>query len=132
MILITNNTVTTLKIIFCFLCVFLASHSLHGQSRHINPQDKHNITTENTNIYGSISSGINDVCAISGANKPIKDKTIGNTQQNKCGNIDAIIPILIALFFILFFLLLLAPIFIVHYARTNKISGVPSRIRICI
>ena len=40
------------------------------------------------------------MCAISGANKPINESTTGNTQQNKCGKMDATIPILTARFFI--------------------------------
>ena len=88
--------------IFCFLCAFLSSHSAHGQSCKIKIQDMPNIIVENTKIQGSIHSGINDVCAISGANSPIKDNTIGKTQQNKCGKTDAIIPNLTALFFIYF------------------------------
>lgn len=52
-----------------------------------------------------MDSGIKYACDISGANNPIKDNTIGNTQQNKCGNMDAMTPILIALFFIWFVLL---------------------------
>jgi hypothetical protein len=75
---------------------------LQGQSRIINIHDKHNIKPENTNNQGSACSEINVVCDISGANNPIKDKTIGKTQQNRCGNNDAITPILTALFFILF------------------------------
>ena len=59
-----------------------------------------NITAENTNNHGSRDSGIKYACDISGANRPIKDKIIGNTQQNKCGIIEAKTPILIALFFI--------------------------------
>jgi len=47
---------------------------------------------ENTNNHGSNHSGIKCECANSGANKPITDNTIGKTQQNKCGKIDAIIP----------------------------------------
>jgi hypothetical protein len=73
---------------------------LHGQSRTTNSHDKTSINPENTNNHGSARSGINVVCDISGANNPIKDKTIGKTQQNKCGNNDAITPILTALFFI--------------------------------
>lgn len=98
----TNRIVITLRIIFCFLCIFFSPHSLHGHSRTTNIQDRHNINPENTNNHGSARSEINVVCDISGANKPIKDKTIGKTQQNKCGSNDAITPILTALFFILF------------------------------
>ena len=104
MMLTMNSIVTTVKIIFCFLCVFFSSHSLHGQSRHIKTQDNTNITAEKTKIHGSIHSGTKDACDISGANKPIKDNTMGKTQQNKCGKIVAITPILIALFFMLFIL----------------------------
>ena len=91
-----------LKIIFCFLCVLFSPHSLHGHSRITNSHDKHNIDAENTNSHVSVLSEISVVCDNSGINKPIKDKTMGKTQQNKCGNNDAIIPILIALFFICF------------------------------
>lgn len=86
--------------IFCRLWEFFSLHSLQGQSRITNTHDKHNIKPENTNNHGSACSGISVVCDISGANNPIKDKTIGKTQQNKCGNNDAITPILTALFFI--------------------------------
>ena len=78
------------------------SHSAQGQSRNTKTQDTPNIKAENTNNQGSIHSGINDECAISGANNPITDKTIGNTQQNKCGKTDAISPSLTALFFMNF------------------------------
>lgn len=98
--LITNSVVITANIIFCVLCDFSSSHSAHGQSCKTKHHDKPNINAENTNNHGSSHSGIKDVCANSGANNPIKDKTIGKTQQNKCGNIDATIPILTALFFI--------------------------------
>lgn len=99
-----NKTVMTDRIVFCVLCDFSSPHSAHGQSRKINIHDNPSINAEKTTNHGSTHSGINEVCAISGANKPIKDNTMGKTQQNKCGKIDAIIPNLIALFFILFFL----------------------------
>ena len=102
--LTTNKVVITDKTIFCFLCDFSAPHSAHGQSCNTKTQDNPNIKAEKTNNHGSIHSGIKDVCANSGANKPISDKTIGKTQQNKCGKIDATIPILTALFFIFLFL----------------------------
>ena len=98
--LIKNKAVITDKKIFCFLWLFCASHSAHGQSRNTNTQEIPSINEENTNSHGSIHSGINGVWAISGATRPITDKTIGNTQQNRCGKIDAIIPNLTALFFI--------------------------------
>lgn len=82
------------------MCDFSGSHSAQGQSCNTKIQDKPNIKDEKTNNQGSIHSGIKEECATSGANKPIKDKTIGKTQQNKCGKIDATIPILTALFFI--------------------------------
>ena len=104
MILATNKTVITDKSIFCVLCDFYSPHSAHGQSRKVNIHDNPNINAEKTKIHGSTDSGINEVCAISGAKSPIKDNTMGKTQQNKCGKIDAIIPNFIALFFILFFL----------------------------
>ena len=104
--LIINSAVTTRRNIFCFLCDFSESHSAHGQSRNTKIHDTPNIKEENTKIHGSIHSGINGVCAISGANNPTTDKNIGNTQQNRCGKTDAIIPNLTALFFIVCFLLL--------------------------
>lgn len=84
------------------MCDFSSLHSAHGQSCIVNTHDNPNIKAENTNNHGSIHSGIKEVCAISGANNPTKDKTIGKTQQNKCGNIDAIIPNFTALFFIFY------------------------------
>lgn len=95
-----NSIVITHNIIFCFLWDFSSPHSAHGQSCNTRIQDNPNIKAENTNNQGSIHSGINDVWAISGANSPITDNTIGKTQQNKWGNIDAITPIFTALFFI--------------------------------
>ena len=95
-------TVMIATIIFCvlWLCApWQWSHS-HLQSRSTKYHDRHNISPENTNSHGSTQCGINSACANSGANKLIIDSTIGNTQQNKCGNKLAIIPILIALFFI--------------------------------
>lgn len=100
--LTTNKVVTSVNIIFCFLWDLSSPHSAHGQSWNTRTQDKPNIKAENTNNHGSIHSGIKDVCEISGAKSPIKDKTMGNTQQNKCGKMDATIPILTALFFIFF------------------------------
>ena len=151
--LIINSAVTTPRNIFCFLCDFSESHSAHGQSRNTKIHDTPNIKEENTKIHGSIHSGINGVCAISGANKPTTDKNIGNTQQNRCGKTDAIIPNLTALFFIIYFLLLVprlrinGVLFPVQGGELSgyhqfslscalraitKIGGVPSRIRICI
>lgn len=98
--LATKRTVITDKIIFCFLCDFSPSHSEHGQSGKIKAHETPNINAENTNNHGSNHSGTNAECATSGANNPTSAKTIGKTQQNKCGKIDAIIPILTALFFI--------------------------------
>ncbi len=82
------------------MCDFSSSHFAHGQSCNTNTHDKHNIKAEKINNHGSIQSGINEVCEISGANKPIKDNTMGKTQQNKCGSTDANKPNLTALFFI--------------------------------
>ena len=74
------------------------------QSRITKTQDKPSIKAEITNNHGSNQSGIKyDECATSGANKLKIANTIGNTQQNRCGNNVAIIPNLTALFFILFF-----------------------------
>ena len=87
--------------IFCFLWDFSSSHSAHGQSPKTKIHESPNIKLENTKSHGSTHSGINGEWAISGATRPITDKTIGNTQQNKCGKIDAINPNLIALFFII-------------------------------
>lgn len=70
------------------------------QSRTTSTHDSPSINAENTNSHGSIHAGNIDVCANSGANSDTTDNTIGNTQQNKCGASDAIIPILTALFFI--------------------------------
>jgi len=100
-----KNAVIIPKNIFCFLCDFSASHSAHGQSPNTKIHDKPNINAENTNNHGSIHSGMKDVCAISGATRPITDKTIGKTQQNKCGKTDAIKPNFTALFFIYYPLL---------------------------
>ena len=69
---------------------------------------------ENTNNHGSIHAGINDACAISGANNPIIDNTMGKTQQNQCGKTDAINPNFTALFFIYF------PLKILHYVRDRN------------
>lgn len=95
--------------IFCFLCDFSSSHSAHGHSRNTKIQDNPNIKLEKTKSHGSTHSGINGVCAISGATNPIMDNTIGKTQQNKCGKIDAINPNLTALFFINVFPLVFNP-----------------------
>ncbi len=118
-ILITNNTVTTHKMIFCGVCLSWHCSHLHGHSRITNNQDSPNINAENTNNQGSIHSGNKkEEWAASGANKLIIAKTIGNTQQNKCGNTVAMIPNLTALFFIFIFL--------------GRLNGVPSRNRTCI
>lgn len=101
-ILAINNTVTTIKTIFCGLCPDSSWHlsHRHGHSRITNSHDNPSINAENTKSHGSNHSGIkSEEWATSGANRPITDKTIGNTQQNKCGNIVAIIPIFTALFF---------------------------------
>ena len=98
--LIMNKIVIIDKIIFCFLWLFASSHAEQGQSWITNTHDNTNISAENTNNHGSIHSGINAECANSGAIKPTNAKTIGKTQQNKCGKIDAIIPRFTALFFI--------------------------------
>ena len=128
----TNKIVIMHKMIFCFLCIFFSPHSLHGHSRQTKIHDNSIINPENTNNHGSAFSGISVVCEISGANKPTTDKTIGKTQQNKCGNNDATIPILTALFFIVFpFCCYFADTTVVSRVIT-KICGVPSRIRICI
>ena len=70
-----------------------------------------NITAEKTKSHGSAHSGIIFECAKSGATRPITDNTIGKTQQNKCGKIDAIIPIPTAFFdiFISLYLFLVSP-----------------------
>ena len=105
-ILIINNTLTTPRIIFCGVCFSCAWHTSqsHLQSRTTKIQDRPNINAENTNNQGSTHSGIKyEECAISGANKLNTAKTIGKTQQNKCGKTVAMIPILIALFFIMYF-----------------------------
>ena len=107
--LIIKITVIIVKNIFCFLCTFTSLHSLHGQSRKIKIHDTPNIIVEKTKIHGSTHSGTNSVCAISGANNPMTDKTMGNTQQNKCGKTDAIIPNFTALFFIINLFLILKP-----------------------
>ena len=60
--------------------------------------DNPNIPAEKTNNQGSSHSGIIFACANSGATNPTTDNTIGKTQQNKCGKIDAIIPIRTAFF----------------------------------
>ena len=104
-ILSTNKTVTTANTIFCGVWLVSLSHSwhVHGQSRKTTIQDNPRINAEKTNIHGSTHSGTKyEECATSGANKLITANTIGNTQQNKCGNTVAIIPSLIALFFMLF------------------------------
>ena len=105
-----KNAVITPKNIFCFLCDFSASHSAHGQSPNTKIHDNPNINAENTNNHGSIHSGMKDVWAISGATRPITDKTIGKTQQNKCGKTDAIKPNFTALFFIYYPFLFFQPI----------------------
>lgn len=97
--LVKKITVMIDKIIFCFLWAFLSLHSVHGQSCKIKIHETPSMIVEKTKIHGSIHSGTNDACAISGANNPIIDNTIGKTQQNKCGKIDAIIPNFMALFF---------------------------------
>lgn len=90
-------------IIFCVLCDFLPSHCshLHPQSRKTSIHDNISIAPDITNSIGSHSCGIMCRCADSGAIKPITDSAIGNPQQNIWGTIDAIIPSLTALFFIL-------------------------------
>ena len=104
-ILKMNKIVTTDNTIFCglWLVFWWQLSQLHGHSRITKSQDNPNINAENTKSHGSNHSGIKlDEWATSGANKLITDNMIGSTQQNKCGKIVAIIPILTALFFILF------------------------------
>ena len=117
--LITNKTVTIDKITFCGLCPPASLHvsHLHGHPRITKSQDIININVENANSQGSSHSGMKyDEWANSGANKLITAKATGNTQQNRCGNIVAIIPSFIALFFIV----------------SLEFLGVPSRNRTCI
>ena len=63
-------------------------------------QDSPNIAPENINNHGSIQWGKIWKCAASGAINPMIANNIGIPQQNMCGAIVAIKPILTALFFI--------------------------------
>ena len=94
----------TATIIFCvrwlWPCSSWQCSQSQWQSRKTRYHDTHNINPENTNSHGSTQCGTISACANSGANRLIIDKTIGNTQQNKCGKMLAIIPNFIALFFI--------------------------------
>lgn len=96
--------VITPRIIFWgrWLCPCASSQcsQWQWQSRTTKNHDNANINAENTNSHGSTQCGINSAWANSGANSPTIDNTIGNTQQNRCGKMLAIIPIFTALFFI--------------------------------
>ena len=93
------------RITRCAPCEDLPPHCSqpHEHSRSTKYQDNINITAENTNNHGSNQCGNIWKCATSGAIRPITANNIGIPQQNICGAIVAIIPILTALFFILFY-----------------------------